>query len=201
MATTTIKIIGEGTLVDVGENKRNILAKEVSRLAQMANKRLQRLENNDLTMTSAYRTWESQGKPHYSVKGKDYQGLQSEYWKIKKVIDNTTSTVRGANAYLRKSAGLLGFNSNDTLANIKSNLSGYWELYSKVEQYMSTIENEGYNIGSPRLQEMVSNYVKTNKGALQDVDSINDSLENIVNQIQETYGISPTIQNWHTWIE
>lgn len=201
MATTTIKIIGEGTLVDVGENKRNILAKEVSRLAQMANKRLQRLENNDLTMTSAYRTWESQGKPHYSVKGKDYQGLQSEYWKIKKVIDNTTSTVRGANAYLRKSAGLLGFNSNDTLANIKSNLSGYWELYSKVEQYMSTIENEGYNIGSPRLQEMVSNYVKTNKGALQDVDSINDSLENIVNQIQATYGISPTIQNWHTWIE
>lgn len=201
MATISIKIIGEGKLVDRGENARNALAKEVSRLAQMANKRMQRLENNDLQMSSAYKTWESQGKPHYSVRGKDYQGLQSEYWKIRKVIDNVSSTVRGANAQLRKTASALGFNGNDTLSNIKSNLSGYWELYSKVQQYMGTIENEGYNIGSPRLQEMISNYVKTNKGALNDVDSINDSMKNIVDQIQQTYGISPTIENWHTWIE
>ena len=38
------------------------LRKQVSRLASMANKRIQRLEQSELTDTPAYKSWEENGK-------------------------------------------------------------------------------------------------------------------------------------------
>lgn len=161
------------------QSKRNQLARQVSRLAQMANKRMSRLEKNNLDMVNAFKIWEKQGKPHYSVKGKSYNQLQSEYWKIKKVLDDSTSTVKGANEYLRKMANNIGFRGM-TLNEIKQNITGYWKVFSKVQQYLSTIENEGYNIGSPRIQEMISNYVKTSKRNLNTVEELNNALNSVL---------------------
>ena len=49
------------------KSKRDSIARQVSRYAQMANKRMQRLEDNNLQMVGAFKEWERQGKPHYSV--------------------------------------------------------------------------------------------------------------------------------------
>lgn len=166
------------------QSKRNQLARQVSRYAQMANKRMSRLEANHLDMVNAFKIWESQGKPHYSVKGKSYNELQSEFWKIKKVLDDETSTVKGANDYLRKMANNIGFRGM-TLNEIKQNVVGYWKVFSKVQQYLSTIESEGYNIGSPRIQEMISNYVTTSKRELNTVEELNTALQNVLSEVAE----------------
>lgn len=166
------------------QSKRNQLARQVSRLAQMANKRMSRLEKNNLDMVNAFKIWESQGKPHYSVKGKSYNELQSEYWKIKKVLDDSTSTVKGANDYLKRMASNIGFRGM-TLNEIKQNITGYWKVFSKVQQYLSTIENEGYNIGSPRIQEMISNYVKTSKRTLNTVEELNNALNSVLVEVAQ----------------
>lgn len=162
--------------------KRREIARQVQRYADMANKRMARLEKNSLNMVSAYSTWERQGKPHYSTKGKSYNELQSEFWKIKKVLDDNTSTVKGANAYLKKFANNVGF-KNMTLNEIKNNIRGYWKVFSKVEQYLSTIESTGYNIGSPRIQEMISNYVKTSKRTLDTVEDLTQAMESVLSEI------------------
>lgn len=169
-------------------NARQVLAKEVSRMAQMINKRMVRLERNNLQMVSAYKEWERQGKPHYGVKGKSYNELQSEYWKLKKIIDDITSTVTGANNYLKDMGKRLGFGDNfkkSQMEDLKANLNGYWRLYHRIEEYVSSLQGEGYNIGSPRIQEMITNYIKENNANLRTIDELNSALEVIVNQVNE----------------
>lgn len=181
------------------KKKRNELAKEVSRLAQMANKRISRLEKNNLQMTSAYKTWERQGKPHYSVKGKNYQQLQSEYWKIKKVIDNENSLVKTANANLKKTNIELGFAETNNMETIKANLNGFWDVFSKIKQYTDTLEQSDYNIGSPRIKEMISDYVKTNKADLSNIDDVQSAIEKIKSDVDE-YASIPFDISTKAWV-
>lgn len=181
------------------KKKRNELAKEVSRLAQMANKRIDRLEKNNLQMTSAYKTWERQGKPHYSVKGKNYQQLQSEYWKIKKVIDNENSLVKTANANLKKTNIELGFAETNNMETIKANLNGFWDVFSKIKQYTDTLEQSDYNIGSPRIKEMISDYVKTNKADLSNIDDVQSAIEKIKSDVDE-YASIPYDISTKAWV-
>lgn len=184
---------------DTKRKKRNALAKEVSRMAQMANKRINRLEKNNLQMTSAYKTWERQGKPHYSVKGKNYQQLQSEYWKIKKVIDNENSLVKTANANLKKMNIELGFAETKNMDTIKQNLNGFWDVFSKIKQYTDTLEGSDYNIGSPRIKEMISDYVKTNKVDLSNMDDVKSAIEKIKSDVDEYASIPYDISS-KAWV-
>lgn len=184
---------------DTKRKKRNELAKEVSRMAQMANKRITRLEKNNLQMTSAYKTWERQGKPHYSVRGKDYQQLQSEYWKIKKVIDNENSLVKTANANLRQMNVELGFAETKNMDTVKQNLNGFWDVFSKIKQYTDTLEGSDYNIGSPRIKEMISDYVKTNKVDLSNIDEVKSVIEKIKLDVDE-YASIPYDVSSKAWV-
>lgn len=88
--------------VNLASDKYKELRAEVSRMASMANKRLNRLENNNLTMLPAYQAWEQNGSIRFSVKGKDYNQLQAEFWRLKNFLDDRTSTVREANAFCGK---------------------------------------------------------------------------------------------------
>lgn len=163
--------------------KRNALAKQVSQIAQMLNKRMARLEKGGYTMTSAMREWEKQGKPHYSVKGKSYNELQSMYWDMMRIVNNTTSTVTGAKQYLKEMASRMGF-ENMSLSEIKANITGFWEVYNKAKDYVDTLENEyGYRVGSLRLQEMISDYVKTNESDFTSIDELNDALQSVLDEI------------------
>ena len=88
------------------------LRKEVSRMASMANKRIDRLERNNLTMLPAYQAWEQNGSVRFSVKGKSYEETQAEYWRLKKFLDDRTSTVKQANDFLREMAENTGIQYN-----------------------------------------------------------------------------------------
>lgn len=90
--------------VKVASDKYKELRKEVSRMASMANKRIDRLERNNLTMLPAYKAWAENGAVRFSVKGKTYQETQAEYWRLKNFLDDRTSTVKQANQFLKEMA-------------------------------------------------------------------------------------------------
>ena len=110
--------------------------KEVSRKASMANKRLERLEKNDLTNLSAYKQWQSyNGGVKFSVAGKDYNELQQEMARLNRFLDNKTSLVRQANQQLKDIASNLGLKYK-SVKELPAKTEKFFSLAGKVEEYL-----------------------------------------------------------------
>lgn len=136
---------------------------EISRKVSLANKRLRRLEENNLTDQPAYRTWKNyNGGEYFSVKGKNFNELQAENARLNNFINSTTSTVRGANAQLKEVAERfdLKYSSVKDLPLITKR---YFELTSKAGQYLQNVEGSLSAITSDQQFEIVSDYVKQAK--------------------------------------
>lgn len=136
---------------------------EISRKVSLANKRLRRLEENNLTDQPAYRTWKNyNGGEYFSVKGKNFNELQAENARLNNFINSTTSTVRGANQQLKEVAERfdLKYSSVKDLPIITKR---YFELTSKAGQYLQNVEGSLSAITSDQQFEIVSDYVKQAK--------------------------------------
>lgn len=161
------------------------LRREASRLAAMANKRVQRLENNNLTSTPAYQRYLKDGGEKFSVRGKSYNEVQKELAKLKRFIDSTTSTVRGANSVLKELAANTGIKYKN-LTDLRSKSSRFFELASKVEQYLRNVEDIASAIGYQKIWEAINEYTKQNKVDLSDADEAIDSMvENVSKALAE----------------
>ena len=164
------------------------LKAEVSRKASMANKRLRRLEAKGLTSSPAYKMWLESGGQKFSVKGKSYNELQAELARVNHFIDAKTSTIRGLNKVLRDMAKTTGIETKD-IAKIQKHATKFFELTSKIEQYLRNTEDSASAIGYRKIFEVVSNYVKQEKIDLgkskQDIESsIPDLIEMMTNSIE-----------------
>lgn len=136
---------------------------EISRKVSLANKRLRRLEENNLTDQPAYRTWKNyNGGEYFSVKGKNFNELQAENARLNNFINSATSTVRGANKQLKEVAERfdLKYSSVKDLPTITKR---YFELTSKAGQYLQNVEGSLSAITSDQQFEIVSDYVKDAK--------------------------------------
>lgn len=152
------------------------LKAEVSRKASMANKRLVRLENNNLTDTPAYKKWvDYKGGVKFSVKGKDYNQLQQELARLNNFIDSTTSTVRGANKVLKEIADNTGIKYG-SVKELQAKSKQFFELTSKIEQYLRQTENSATAIGYRKIWEAINQYVQDEKIALGDANLDIDGL-------------------------
>ena len=155
------------------------LKKETSRLASMANKRLARLESNNLTMMPAYMAWESNGSIKFSVKGKTYNQLQSEYWRVKHFLDERTSTVRQANAFLKQMAEATGIQYG-SLDELKQSSAMFFELASKIEQYNRTIDESVRAMDYQRIWSEIHNYIRDDDISLVDATDSNELLQGYI---------------------
>lgn len=135
------------------------LKKEVSRMASMANKRLKRLERNELTDLPAYQSWVKDGAVRFSVAGKDYNQLQSEFWRLKNFLDNKTSLVRQANKYLREMAENTGIKYNG-LADLKSKAKQFFELADKIKEYYKLAEESALALDYQKIWEQINTQIK-----------------------------------------
>lgn len=135
--------------------------REASRLASMANKRLQRLEFNKLTDVPAYQKLvDVMGdKPRFSVRGKDYNEVQREVARMRQFLNAKTSTVRGANQVLKEMAKNTGIKYK-TLKDLKSKAKLFFELANKVEQYLRTVDDIASAIGYQKIWEAVNTYIQ-----------------------------------------
>lgn len=135
------------------------LKQEISRKASMANKRLKRLENNDLTNVPAYRQYVQGGGVKFSVKGKSYNELEAELSRVNHFLDSKTSTIRGTNRVLKDIANTAKI-KYDNLSELYSNVNSFFSIANKVEDYLNATGQTALAIGYQRIWEAINKYVE-----------------------------------------
>ena len=160
-----------------GEVKEN--RKRISRLVSLANKRLKRLENAGLDDSPAYQKWVEAGAEKFSVKGKDHNQLQRELSRLKNFIESETSTVRGVNNVLKQMAQNTGIEYSN-MQDLKNNAKTFFELSSKVEQYLRTVDDIASSIGYQKIWESINQYVKDERITLADAKMNIDQMIKVV---------------------
>ena len=178
------------------------LRKEVSRMASMANKRIDRLERNNLTMLPAYQAWESNGSIRFSVKGKSYEETQAEYWRLKKFLDDRTSTVKQANDFLREMAENTGIQYNG-LEDLKTKSAKFFELADLIKQYNQSINQSAQALDYQKIWQDINTYVLDTDADLAAAVSSEEQLEkfleymNFVQPVEDNKeGFSLGEENW-----
>ena len=180
------------------------LLAEVQRKASMANKRLARLERNNLTDLPAYRSWlEYGGGVRFSVAGKDYNELQAELARVNHFLNSKTSLVREANKYLKDIAKMTGV-KYDKVSELPNKLSSFFKLASKVEQYLRLTEQSASAIGYHKIWEVINQYVETEEKELEKVfKDGEDLIPRIANAISSSLSAEmiDDMKRWNLWDE
>ena len=143
----------------IASDEYKALKKEVSRMASMGNKRLKRLETNELTDLPAYKSWVDGGAIKFSVKDKDYNQLQSEFWRLKNFLDAKTSTVHGANSFLKEMAQNTGIKYNG-LADLKTKSKQFFELAEKIKQYYQSANQSAIALDYQKIWQQINTQIK-----------------------------------------
>ena len=159
--------------------------REASRLASLANKRVARLEANDLTDSPAYQMYIKTGGK-FGVKGKNHNELQQEVSRLKRFIDMNTSTVRGVTTTLKEMAANTGI-SYANMKELKQKSAKFFELASKVEQYLRTVEDMASAIGYQKIWETINQYVKSGEIDLSNADGDIDGMVRAVTDAIKQY--------------
>lgn len=165
---------GDSRLVD-----RRAMRQEASRLSSIANKRIKRLENAGLQSSPAYQKYIAEGGKKFGVRGKDYNEVQAELARLRQFLNSKTSTIRGVNANLREMAANTGIKYRN-LAELRSKADRFFELSSKVEQYLRNVEDMASAIGYQKIWEAVNQYVQEAGIDLSEGDAKIDEMAGII---------------------
>lgn len=173
-------------MVQVASDKYLELKKEVSRMASMANKRIKRIESNELTELPAYKSWYDNGHIKFSVKGKDYNQLQSEFWRLKRFLDDKTSTVRQANSFLKEMAQNTGIKYNG-LADLKSKSKQFFDLAEKIKQYYKSANQSAIALDYQKIWQQINTQIKQGVidiGGTESTESVLNKYLDEMNKVQ-----------------
>lgn len=169
-------------MVKLASDKYLKLKKETSKLASMANKRLVRLERNELTELPAYKSWVEGGGIKFSVANKDYNQLQAEFWRLKNFLDNKTSTVRQANNFLKEMARNTGIKYNG-LADLKSKTTQFFKLADKIKEYYKASELNALALDYQKIWEQINVQIKQGIIDITGVESTESTLQKFIDEI------------------
>lgn len=157
-------------MAQLASDKYKALRKQVSRMASMANKRIDRLEKNELTDLPAYQSWQEGGSVRFGVKGKTHAQVQAEFWRLKNFLDNKTSTVRGANEFLRQMAVNTGIRYNG-LADLKVKSRRFFQLAARIKQYYMNAHQAALALDYQKIWEQINTQIQ--RGYIT-IDSVDD---------------------------
>lgn len=153
---------------------------EASRKASMANKRLKRLEEQNLTMSPAYRKWIDEGGQKFGVRGKTKEEVKMEVARLNQFLKMTTSTVRGTKQYMANIASEVGIKHWDSFESLNAQLRGFFEVSQRVREYLKNVKEVAVSINYKKIWELVSEYAETvNK----DFNSLNEDIVEIAESI------------------
>lgn len=141
------------------EEERKLRA-EARRLVSMANKRLRRLEEQNLTESPAYKKWVEDGAQKFSVKGKSIEEVKQEIARMEEFLRMKTSTVRGAKEYFKNVAKEVGIKKFSDFADLQRKLNTFFEITAKIKEYLYNTKEIGVAIGYQKIWEVVSDYVE-----------------------------------------
>ena len=136
------------------------LRAEARRLVSMANKRLRRIEQQNLINSPAYRKWVEDGSQKFSVKGKNMEEVSQEIARMNDFLKKQTSTVRGTKQYFKNVAQEVGIKKFDDFTDLQKKLNTFFETTAKVKEYLYNTKEIGVAIGYQKIWEVVSDYVE-----------------------------------------
>ena len=158
------------------EQKIKELKREIQRKANVAHKRLKRLERNNLTELPAYQQWVKDGQVRFGVRGKSYNELQAELGRLNRFLDSKTSLVRQANKYLKDIAEMTSVEYK-SVKELPDKLSSFFRISEKVEEYLRNVEGSGSAIGYHKIWEVVNEVVESEN---KDLDGSEKDMESII---------------------
>ena len=160
MAGVEIKVINHRSKSNQLTAEERKLRQEASRLSSLANKRLKRMEEQNLTDSPAYKKWVEDGKAKFGVRGKSMAQVQAEIGRLNKFINQATSTVRGAKNYYKNIGASVGIVEWEDIPDLQNKLNNFFEITGKVKEYLHNSKEIGVAIGYQQVWDAVSDYVQ-----------------------------------------
>lgn len=183
---------------DVVKEKQERIKKyraEASKMASVANKRIQRLEANGMENSPAYQGYLASGGGKFSVSGKTFQEVQAEVGRINRLIKANTSTVRGFNKYTKDLAAETGIKYK-TLQDAREQLAVLFEMQNKLAQYLPSLSDLAAALDYQKIWEAINTYRDQTNQSLQEIGTdLDRAIANIGNAIlaYETPQLETTI--------
>lgn len=168
MANVEIKVTKTGKSKFSEEERK--LRQEASRLVSLANKRLKRLEKQNLQDSPAYKSWIDSGGAKFGVRGKTMAQVQAEVGRLNKFINQSTSTVRSAKQYFVNVGRNVGITEFKDIPDLQNKLNNFFEITGKVKEYLHNSKEIGVAIGYQKIWEIVSEYVQEVGAETEDVE-------------------------------
>lgn len=168
MASIDIKVTKTGKSKFSEEERK--LRQEARRLVSLANKRLRRLEKQNLQDSPAYKSWVDSGGVKFGVRGKTMAQVQAEVGRLNKFINQSTSTVRSAKQYFVNVGRNVGITEFKDIPDLQNKLNNFFEITGKVKEYLHNSKEIGVAIGYQKIWEIVSDYVQEVGAETEDVE-------------------------------
>lgn len=153
---------------------------EASRKVSMANKRLKRMEEQNLSMSPAFRNWIDEGGQKFGIKGKSMEEVRLEVARLNKFLKKTTSTVTGTKKYLSNIAGEVGIKQWGSFQSLNHQLKGFFEVAERVQEYLRNTKETAVSIGYKKVWERVTEYAETTG---KEFNALHDDVVEIANTI------------------
>ena len=184
----------EFKVTNVSKSKNNVFTEiekkyrqEASRKVSMANKRLKRMEQQNLSMSPAYKKWIDEGGQKFGIRGKSMEEVRVEVARLNKFLKQTTSTVRGTKKYLRNIAGQVGIKQWGSFQSLNHQLRGFFEVADRVQEYLKNSKEVAVSIGYKKIWEQVNEYAET---VGKEFTTLNDDVAEIANTILQANSYS-----------
>lgn len=181
-------------VTNVKKSKNNVFTElekkyrqEASRKVSMANKRLKRIEQQNLTMSPAFKKWIDEGGQKFGIKGKSMEEVRIEVARLNKFLKQTTSTVTGTKKYLTNIASQVGIKQWGSFQSLNNQLRGFFEVADRVQEYLKNSKEVSVSIGYKKIWEQVNEYAETTG---KEFLSLNDDIVEIANTILQANSYS-----------
>ena len=173
------------TEIEAIEHEQKALRAQVSQLAGIANKRLDRLEKNELTSSPAYQKWEQNGSHRFSVSGKSYSEVQSEYWRVKDFLEMRTSSVTGTKAVLQEIATNIGWGKIDfdNIALTQEQLSNFFAIADTVSQYLESVDESAAALDYQEIWDTINAAYQQGKIDFNNAELDAEQMQGIVSEM------------------
>lgn len=168
------------------EAKKQKLYTKLKALYAEAKRNISDLQRHNLGDTPAIQKLEENGKIKFSVKGKTYNELQSDYFRLKRFMEAETSTVKGATNVLENIAKNINIQYND-LNEIIVKSRVFFDIASKVEQILEAQSQLAFTMGYQTIWTAVNNMVERKKINLQDMPSIEEAASIVYDSLINEY--------------
>ena len=160
---------------------------EASRKVSLANKRLARMEQQNLTMSPAYKKWVEEGGQKFGIKGKSTEEVRAEVARLNKFIKQTTSTVKGTKNYLTNIASQVGIKQWGSFQSLNTQLTNFFEVSERVREYLRNTKEVSVSIGYKKIWEQVNEYAES---VGKEFTSLNEDIVGIANSILQANAYS-----------